>query len=54
MNTRILGKELKVSSVGLGCMGMTHAYGAPADKRDMTELIAQAVDQQPVYSSDKN
>ena len=45
MNTRVLGKELKVSAVGLGCMGMTHAYGAPADKREMTELIAQAVDQ---------
>ena len=24
---------------------MTHAYGAPADKREMTELIAQAMDQ---------
>lgn len=45
MNTRILGKDLKVSAVGLGCMGMTHAYGVPADKREMTELIAQAVDQ---------
>lgn len=45
MNTRILGKDLSVSAVGLGCMGMTHAYGAPADKKEMTELIAQAVDQ---------
>ncbi|MCD8123985.1 MAG: aldo/keto reductase [Lachnospiraceae bacterium] len=45
MNTRILGRDLKVSAVGLGCMGMTHAYGPPADKREMTELIAQAVDQ---------
>lgn len=45
MNTRVLGKDLNVSAVGLGCMGMTHAYGAPADKREMTELIAQAVDQ---------
>ena len=43
MNPRILGKDLKVSAVGLGCMGMTHAYGAPADKREMTELIEQAV-----------
>ena len=25
--------------------GMTHAYGEPADKQEMTELIAQAVDQ---------
>lgn len=45
MHTRILGKDLKVSAVGLGCMGMTHAYGAPSDKREMTELIARAVDQ---------
>lgn len=45
MNTRVLGKDLEVSAVGLGCMGMSHAYGAPADKREMTELIAQAVDQ---------
>lgn len=49
MNTRILGKDLKVSAVGLGCMGMTHAYGAPADKREMTELIAQAVDQGCIF-----
>lgn len=44
MKYRTLGKDLKVSSVGLGCMGMSHAYGAPADKKEMTELIAQAVD----------
>ena len=25
-------------------MGMSHAYGAPADKREMTELLADAVD----------
>lgn len=44
MNYRILGKDLTVSSVGLGCMGMSHAYGAPADRTEMTELMAQAVD----------
>ena len=44
MKTRILGKNLKVSAVGLGCMGMTHASGAPADAKEMTELLAQAVD----------
>ena len=44
METRLLGKDLKVSPVGLGCMGMTHASGAPADVKEMTELIAKAVD----------
>lgn len=44
MQYRTLGKDLMVSAVGLGCMGMSHAYGAPADKKEMTELLAQAVD----------
>lgn len=44
MEYRILGKDLKVSAVGLGCMGMSHAYGAPADKKEMERLLAQAVD----------
>lgn len=44
MQYRTLGKDLTVSAVGLGCMGMSHAYGAPADKKEMTELLAQAVD----------
>lgn len=33
-----------MSAVGLGCMGMSHAYGVPADKQEMTELLADAVD----------
>lgn len=36
--------NLEISAVGLGCMGMSHAYGEPADKKDMTELLAKAVD----------
>lgn len=44
MKYRTLGKDLKVSAVGLGCMGMSHAYGTPPDKKEMTELLAQAVE----------
>lgn len=44
MEKRMLGKGLEVSAVGLGCMGMTHAYGAPADQGDMLKLMAQAVE----------
>ena len=44
MKTRILGKDLEVSAVGLGCMGMSHAYGPASDKKEMTELLSKAVD----------
>lgn len=45
MYYRTLGLSgLRVSAVGLGCMGMSHAYGAPADKGEMTELLADAVE----------
>ena len=45
MKYRNLGNRgLRVSAIGLGCMGMSHAYGAPADHREMAELLAKAVD----------
>lgn len=44
MNTRTLGKDLRVSAVSLGCMGMTHASGSPADPKEMTKLLHEAVD----------
>lgn len=44
MNTRTLGKDLIVSAVSLGCMGMTHASGSPADPKEMTKLLHEAVD----------
>lgn len=45
MKFRTLGLSgLRVSAVGLGCMGMSHAYGKPANKTEMIELLAEAVD----------
>ena len=44
MEQRILGKELKVSSLGLGCMGLSHAYGAPTEKNEAVHLLKKAVD----------
>ena len=44
MEKRQLGNStLEVSALGLGCMGMSIAYGLPADKREMIGLIHQAV-----------
>lgn len=44
MNIRTLGRDLEVSAIGLGCMGMSHAYGPAADKKEMTKLLSQAVE----------
>ena len=44
MVMRTLGTSLDVSAIGLGCMGMSHAFGPPPDKRDMISLIRAAVD----------
>lgn len=44
MEKRILGADLSVSAVGLGCMGFSHAYGAPTDKKTAVETIRKAVE----------
>lgn len=44
MRFRTLGNDLKVSAVGLGCMGFSHAYGSPAEKSQAVRLIRCAVD----------
>lgn len=44
METRILGKDLEVSAIGLGCMGMSHAYGKPSDKKEASKLLEKAIE----------
>jgi len=45
MKTRTLGQSgLSVSPLGLGCMGMTWAYGAAPDKSEMVTLLRQAIE----------
>ena len=46
MKKRILGttSSLEVSSIGLGCMAMSHGYGEVSDKNEMIKLIRTAYD----------
>ena len=45
MQKRKLGKsDLKVSAIGLGCMGMSFGYGPAADKTEMISVIRSAVE----------
>jgi aryl-alcohol dehydrogenase-like predicted oxidoreductase len=45
MQKRKLGKSnLEVSALGLGCMGMSFAYGQPKDKKEMIALLHAAVE----------
>ncbi len=45
MQKRKLGKSnLEVSTLGLGCMGMSFSYGPPKDVREMTALLRAAVE----------
>lgn len=64
MKKRMLGKSgLEVSAIGLGCMGMSHGYGVPSDKKEMISLLHSAVEKGVtffdtaevyVYGSDSN
>src|SRR5690242_6180370 len=45
MQTRELGRSgLRVSAIGLGCMGISHAYGTDLAKSDGVRMIRDAVD----------
>ena len=44
MQKRTLGKDLTVSAVGLGCMGFSHAYGAPTEEKEAERLLREAAE----------
>jgi len=45
MDKRTLGRDLEVSAIGLGCMGMSQSYGPnPGDRQEMMALIRAAVE----------
>ncbi len=44
MDKRILGNGLEVSAVGLGCMGFSHAYGAPTEDKEAIDNLRAAYD----------
>ena len=45
MQYKTLGKiGIKISSVGLGCMGLSHAFGTPLGKREAADKVRAAFD----------
>ena len=45
MQTRTLGNSgLEVSAIGLGCMGLSFAYGQAPERKDSIALLRAAVD----------
>ena len=44
MKMRKLSKDLEVSAIGLGCMGLSFGLGPATDKKDAIDVIRSAVD----------
>lgn len=44
MKYRVLGKDLQVSEIGFGCMGLSHAYGKPVEEKEGIRLLRDAVE----------
>jgi len=42
MDKRILGKDLEVSTLGLGCMGLSYGYGPATERSEAIKLIRRA------------
>jgi len=45
MKKRTLGNDLEVSTLGLGCMGLSFGYGPAVEKEDAIKLIRAAVEE---------
>ena len=41
---RLGSSDLQVTAIGLGCMGFSHAYGAPTEKSEAVGMIRRAFD----------
>jgi aryl-alcohol dehydrogenase-like predicted oxidoreductase len=41
---KLANSDLEVSTIGLGCMGMSFSYGPPKDKQEMTSVLRGAVE----------
>lgn len=44
MKTRWLGSKIPVSALGLGCMGLSHAFGTPLAKKEAADKVRAAFD----------
>jgi len=44
MKTRTLGRDLRVSALGYGAMGLSHAYGQPTEKQEAIRILRAAVE----------
>lgn len=40
----MLGNSLRANSIGLGCMGITHAFGTPLSKKVGMKVISETYD----------
>ena len=43
MNIRMFG-DLPVSAVGMGCIGFSHAYGAPTEEKEAVRLLRRSAE----------
>jgi aryl-alcohol dehydrogenase-like predicted oxidoreductase len=44
MQKRRLGRNLEVSAIGLGCMGLNFSYGKPGSREESIALLRAAVE----------